>query len=271
MQATGYKGITTLSKGLPYRGGICKWYYTPLENIGLWPAVNPLTQYLTAEPILQNGATWYGPVHVPNDTLGYSEKLERGRAGISYNTKIEGNYPGDSADSRVNLENMPYHRFAVVAQMRAGGLFLLIGAPEAGLQFATEYLSGEGATDAAGSKFAFTGNHLYKAFVLPAFAGANTTPAPGSSGGGSGSSGGTSGANDVEIIPFSNQASITIPWTAGRTARFGSYPMLQVWFTDIAATPQLVQVPILVDAAPPLQTNFIIDLTGNANGYVIIK
>jgi hypothetical protein len=38
MQQTGYKGVQTFSKKLPYDGGFCRWYFTK-ENSGSFPAI----------------------------------------------------------------------------------------------------------------------------------------------------------------------------------------------------------------------------------------
>src|SRR4051812_25162894 len=126
MFQTGYKGIQGFSTRLPYDGGFCKWYFTPKENISLFPEIDPATQFLSAEPVLIDGATWF-IAKVPNNQLGFEEDLQQGKGGIFYKQKVSGFHVGDSGTSRVNLENMPHHEFVIVGKLRAAGLYLIIG------------------------------------------------------------------------------------------------------------------------------------------------
>jgi hypothetical protein len=261
MHQTGYKGITTFNSMLSFTGGFCQWYYTPKENIALWPEIDPKTQYLINEPLLIGGASWFGPVKVPDTQLGFVEEEQKTSAGIYYKQKVSGVYPGDSGPSRINLENMPYYEFVVVGKMRAGGLYLIIGNKDYGLDFLQTYKSGEGVKQNAGSEFSFGGDSLTKALLLTSFLGDNVTPPDEIIGG-------TTGAvTGQEIIFFTNQSEVLIQWTIARKANLGIFPTIQVWFTD-EGTPHIARVPILVDAAPPNQTLFTIQNSGNATGFV---
>ena len=263
MYQTGYKGITTFSSALEFVGGFCQWYYTPKENIAVWPAIDPATQFLLSEPELVGGATWYGPIKVPDTKLGFQEEQQQTAKGIYYKQKVSGIYPGDSATSRVNLENIPYHEYVVVGKMRAGGLYLILGNQDYGLNFLHTYKGGEGVKGDAGSEFSFGMDSLTKAIILPAFLGDNVTPPPD----GDGSGGGTVAVTGQEIIFFTNVSEVPIPWTTARQANLGIFPTIQVWFTD-EGTPHIARVPILVDAQPPGQTLFTIQNSGPSTGFI---
>ena len=158
---------------------------------------------------------------------------------------------------------MPYHEWIVVGKQRAGGLFLILGNAERGLDFTTDYSTGPGAKKVAGTQFVFQKDSLEKGLILPAFLGENVTPPDDGTDGGGG--GGTSNGNDVEIIPFGTEESIDIDWNATRTERFGVFPEIQVW-----SNRQLISVPISVDADAPDQTLFTVNLPGVA-GWIVLK
>jgi hypothetical protein len=269
MFQSGYKGITALSTNLPYMGGFCQWYFTPRENILAFPSIDPATQWLTTEPLLKTGATWFGPIKVPNDQLGFEETQNHDKRGIFYKAKASGFYPGDDALSRINLENMPYYEYVVVGKQRAGGLWMVLGDDQHGLDFDHDYKSS--LAKGAGSNFSFTTESLTKGLILPSFLGTNTTPPVGSgtggSGGGTGSTG--DGANQKEIISFTNQSLINFTWTLARKTLFGDFPLIQVW-TNTAGVWQKAVVPIFVDAPPPSTTTFTVNFSGNIESGIIV-
>lgn len=275
MLQTGYKGFTTLSKGLPYNGGFCKWYYADKAQLLSLPAIDPLTQYLKAEPTISG--SWFGPVQVPNDQLGFEETPKRDSAGLYWQHKITGFYPGDNAASRINIENLHFYELVVVGKMRAGGMFLLTGTPDHGLQFDAAY-SSDG-KKAAGNNFTLTANLLNKAFVLPSFAGSKLIPpADGNSGSGSGSSGGSSssplpgGVVEPALYMFNdNDNEVNIAWSEDMRARFGEYPLIEVWYNE-NGTYRLNTTPIIsVDNMPPFTTLFTVTINTPGPGIIVIK
>jgi len=225
MIQTPYVNLTTLSKNLPYNGGLCVFYYTLWENIQTWPTVNPLTQELTAEPVLKTGTSWYGPVKVPNSTLGFSEQPKTASAGIFYEIKVEADHIGDARNNRVNLQNMPYYKYVIVGKLRSGGMFILVGNPNAGLTFTANFNSGVGQMQTAKSEISFSQRSRFKAMVLPSFAGTNSQPAPGGESS-------TVIVSDAEEIPFNETGDTEIIWTTDLQTRFGNYPTIEIWAFD---------------------------------------
>ena len=214
------------------------------------------------------GASWKGPIKIANQQLGFKEQQQRSPAGIFYKVQIDGMYPGDGRASRVNLGNMAYHQFVIVGKQRAGGMFVLVGAPDCGLDFNHEFNTGRGNTTAI-SEFSFAGDLLFKSQILPDFGGQSSTPMPG----GGGSPGGTSPGDNVnvtEIITFTAQPSISIPYNDARKAKFGEMPTIEVWFKE-GTNYQLANVPIIVDAMPPDTTVFTIDFFGITVGFIVLK
>jgi hypothetical protein len=267
MLQTGYKGFTTLSKGLPYNGGFCKWYYADKAQLVAFPAIDPLTQYLSAEPLISG--SWHGPVQVPNDQLGFEETPKRDSTGLYWQHKITGFHPGDNAASRINIENLHFYELVVIGKMRAGGMYLLIGTPEHGLQFDAAY-SSDG-KKSAGNNFTLTANLLNKAFVLPSFNGTNIILPPGSI-----ETGGTPLPDDdmrePELFPFDAvQTQVSIDWNAARKQRFGSFPLIEVWYTEGNQMRLSTSPAIAIDALPPNTTLFTITINTPGPGMIVIK
>src|SRR4051812_44916971 len=122
MYQTAYLPLQSIGRlRVPYVGGFCRWWYTPIENIDVFPPINPLTQMLAAEPTLKAGATWYGPVNVPDSHVGWDEEMQQGKPGHWYKEKVEGLMPGMDRNSHINLQNHAFHQFVIVGKARSGG------------------------------------------------------------------------------------------------------------------------------------------------------
>jgi hypothetical protein len=265
MHQTGYNGVQGLSTRLPFAGGFCEWFFTEKENATALPGIDPVTQYLDGEPTLSVGKSWYGSMKVPNDQLGFSEEMQAGKGGLYYKQTVNGLHVGDSATSRINMENLPYHEFLIVGRMRAGGLYLLLGNDENGFTFTQNFKSSS--AKYTGTEFSFENNSLYKGLILTSFLGQAITPPPDYISG----TGGTYVVNGnlVEIIFFGSESEITVEWTTARLANFGAFPLLEVWSTA-GDKPVIITIPIDVDAAPPHATLFTFYLPGSP-GFIVIK
>jgi hypothetical protein len=170
MYQTSYKSLEGIAriKG-SYIGGFCKWWYTPIENIASFPAVNPVTQLLNSEPVLQAGKTWYGPITVPESKTGWKEDPQRTKPGISYKQRVEGFNPGLSANNHINLENLIHHQVCIVGKVRSGGFYIILGNDQAGLDIDHNETSGIGSAGMPGTELVFTGEFKNKALILPSF------------------------------------------------------------------------------------------------------
>lgn len=152
-------------------GGFCKFWYTPIENISLFPLINPATQMLSNEPYLLPGTIWYGPVDIPDKKFGWTAEQERVGAGVYFKQKVTGFVPGLSAENHINFQNLVFHKFAIVGKARSGGNFYIIGDDEIGLDATFDIVSGDGAEGTPGASLQFTGETVDNALLLPGFAG----------------------------------------------------------------------------------------------------
>jgi hypothetical protein len=169
MYSTAYLPLHTIERLDVFTGGFCKWWYTPIESISSFPAVDPVTQKLNGEPALLAGKVWYGPVKVPESKTGWEEDLTRSKPGISYKEKVEGFQAGLSAGSHLNLENLVHHQVCIVGKVRSGGFYIVLGNDVAGLDLDVIATSGVGSVGMPGSKLAFTGEFKNKALILSTF------------------------------------------------------------------------------------------------------
>lgn len=151
-----------------FTGGICRWWFIPVEDIASFPPVDPVTQQLTGEPVLKVNKSWYGPVKVPDAQLGWKQVYQKSGPGGWYKQSVEGFVPGNSPDSYNNLGNLADHKFCIIAKLRTKGMLVVIGTDESGLDLAEDTDSGVGAKDTPGTKIMFTGESIRKALVLPA-------------------------------------------------------------------------------------------------------
>jgi hypothetical protein len=267
MFQTSFLGLAPLHNNTAYKGGFCKFWYIPFENTGVFPRVGP-NQQLVAEPVISPGASWFGPIWVPRDKLGFSERMRRSNAGVYYELKVEGVHMGDSSASRINLENMPYHKYLLVGKVRAGGFHMIIGTKESPCRFDTEFNGGNSPAENAQTTFAFYTEHISKAFILPSFTADTTAP-----GAGGGDGGDPNMANKKEIIPFVNQAAVSIPWTATRLEKFGSFPIVEVWIEDGANPPFLnMGANIECDQPPPGFAELTVNMgNGAPSGFIVLS
>lgn len=260
-----------MHRNTAYNGGFCRFWFIPVEEVLVMPRINAATQYLVDEPSIRPGAAWLGPIAVPRDRIGFSEEFKRTAAGHYYVHKIEGIHPGESAESRVNFENLPYHKYLAIGKMRAGGFYCLVGTKDSPLSFNPEFRGGLGPGDIAQNLFSFSTNHISKAYVLPQFtADAIASGLPGN-GPGDGSGNGGNTMAQKETIPFQNQPTISIPWTPLRQNRFGNFPIVQVWLIEDGGVPYKANAgSIEVDAPPPAFTELTVRLGGNPTGFIEI-
>jgi hypothetical protein len=268
MFQTSYTGIKPLQRVFTYVGGFCQFWYIPIEDIAVFPRINAATQMLVSEPSLRQGAAWFGPIEVPRDKLGYEETQKRTKAGPYYETKMEGVHIGDSPESRVNLENMPYHRYLIVGKIRAGGFYNLIGTVDNPCKFNQVFKSGNGPAETAQTAISFNLEHISKAYILPSFAADTISPdiIDGSGGGG------TNTMNNKEIIPFNGQPVINIPWTPARQNNFGNFPIVEVWLQEPGEKPFLnIGGSIETDAPPPAFSELNVRLGGSPSGFIVIS
>lgn len=171
MNSTAYKGINNLVKGLTISGGLCQFWFIPIEEVAYIPAIDSVTQTLTAEPVLKSGMFWRGPVPVPERQLGIKETVKTGKSGPSYQIKIGCIYAGDIPATRTNLDNMAYPKYLVVGKMRGSGAYVLMGSLEAGCDFIADFDSGTAIGNAAITKLEFSIEQMTRALVMHSFDG----------------------------------------------------------------------------------------------------
>lgn len=83
-----------------------------------------------------------------------------------------------------------------------------------------------------------------------------------------GSGGGSSEVCEPLTIPFTNQATLVIPYTAELLAKYGDVPTVQVWIYDENGDLVDMGVSVKFDNVPP--TVLMFDFGGNASGIIKI-
>ena len=270
MHQTGYRGIFNLSTSKHFYPGFCKLWFTAIENIDVWPAVDPQSQFLFTEPTLKPNTTWYGPVNLPDKQLGLGEKLQQTAAGPIYKQALECFLPGDDGYTRINIHNIPHHEYVFIGLVRAGGYFLVFGNNHDGLSLSDADFQNAGT--AAGRKLSFTRDAIDPAQPLLTFSQYAIANPPGWILPGSGGSGGGNGGVDPLIISFNEEPTINIPWTDELRNTYGSFPVIQVWL-NAESGPRLFTAVIETDQQAPDQTYFTVYTPGEpgTSGFIIVK
>lgn len=266
MRQTAYKGISNFFKGVPYLGGVCKFWFIPIDEVDSIPVINPATQYLAAEPVLKAGCVWRGPVPVPDAQLGITETQEYFNGAPFWKTKLQGEPPGDVPQQRVNAGNLAYGQYLCVAKIRAGGFYLLLGTLESPMDFDQEFSTGNGNGPAnAKRKIGFSTECIDQALVIPHFNGEDSGysfPCDGST---------ESPGNLSELVYFDNVDSLSISWTALRQQRYGVFPEVETYIKDDTNAYYKSATQPYVDAPPPGFTVLHFDFGGPSTGFVLIK
>ncbi len=261
-------GVTNIYRRLPYLGGICKWWYVPIQEVDNIPGINPLNQYLLGEPVLKADKFWRGPVPVPDSQLGFTETQKNDAIGTYYEVKLQAQAPGDAPQARINYDNMAYNRYLVVGKLRAGGFYVLLGSMDSPLDFDNIHSNGPGSNEAASTKIAFSGESMCRALVIAEFNGDESGYIyPDGVTGPSGSS----KTNETEIIYITAESSKTITWTPTRMNKFGVFPEVECYLTDEDGALYKAPVQPTINAAPPYFTEMQFDFSGTQTGFISIK
>lgn len=77
--------------------------------------------------------------------------------------------------------------------------------------------------------------------------------------------------NQNLLVNFEGEDVVTIPWTSGLLASFGSSPSIQVYHLVSGSTYQLVDVAVQTVFTDDILTSIVITNSGTATGYVLIS
>lgn len=246
-----------------YVGGFCLFYYTPIQNIASIAAPNPQTKYLEAEPVLVAGKNWYGPISINKNALGFQESGDNTPQGLLFKTKVNGFQGGSIASQWVMLTQMLQYKYCLVAKLRSGGFWLLIGNQAIGCSFGYDYSAPSG-NNSTGTQFTFALESALNAQVLTSFSGSSSQLPPDISGI---AEGGNISVAKPETIAFNTGGDTVITWTTDRKTKYGLFPTIEVWAAD-GSNYYLATMPIDAIGNPP--TQFIVRNNGG-NGYIKIS
>jgi len=73
------------------------------------------------------------------------------------------------------------------------------------------------------------------------------------------------------LLPFTDEDVVTIEWTSGLLASFGSSPSIQVYHLISGSTYQLVDVAVQTVFTDGILTSIVVENAGPATGYLLIS
>lgn len=137
-----YLDIQHLDKPAIHPGGLCEFFFAKLEDVEIWPQLNPQTSTYTEEVILRAGASWYR-CQVIDPERDYKEESKTAEGGPYVDVRLAGFLPDDSPLNTVTIAGMMLHDYVIVLQER-NGMRRLIGNEDAGAKFTHSYDSSDG-------------------------------------------------------------------------------------------------------------------------------
>ncbi len=122
-------------------GGYCWLVYTPVENIDIWPSLDPVTGRIASAITLKTGKKWYEAKVVDKDRF-FREEARVSDQGHYWEQTISAYIGGNNSAQTLNAGTIPYHKYVVMLKDRDGQIRLL-GNEDAGVEILPAYTSGD--------------------------------------------------------------------------------------------------------------------------------
>lgn len=136
-----YSSISDITKSQPKPGGLCKVQFIPWEQVLVWPKVNPSTNVVDTDFVLEPGSVIY-TLSVSDKDRMFKEELKSSESGYYYEQTITCRLAGYTRNNNDVLSSMNGHKFAVFFSDRYGD-FKFIGNKDAGADFFYNYTTGD--------------------------------------------------------------------------------------------------------------------------------
>jgi hypothetical protein len=150
---TVYFPIQHLDKPAIAVSGLCYFFFTPVENVAVWPLIDPQSGVYITGIVLKEGKTWFRCEVIDADR-DYREASKTDAAGPFIETALEGFLPDDSPTNALSFSAMQYHQYVIVLKER-NNMMRMLGSEDAGVRFARTYESAD-ADGTRGSKLVFS-------------------------------------------------------------------------------------------------------------------
>lgn len=119
-------------------GNICHIQAIPVQDIFLFPRINPLTQTMQDEIIPKSGKQWFKiKLLINGSLLNESNSYEPG--GQLYQQNISGTLYGQSVFNHLQAYNWTFHQWVIIATEVGSEISYLIGNPFRGARLTVNY------------------------------------------------------------------------------------------------------------------------------------
>jgi len=133
-----YLTPATLPKGEVKAGTACLLAAVPMEWVVSVPPIDPLTQMLSGDIILQPGRQWLRMLLVSR-RRPLREDLQTGPGGNSWQINISGRTVGQSVAIHEYIRNYTDHRWLILYQEAGTGITYLVGSTRSGARLQAAY------------------------------------------------------------------------------------------------------------------------------------
>jgi hypothetical protein len=169
MLANSYFPLINLARTSDNTTGIGAAWIIPIEDVHIFPEMDPTTMHLDSNISLKPNKNWYGPLKVNNSQLEFEEQFQYQKPGHFYTKSIDAYLYGHSSATWFNMDKLPYHRYIMVVHLRNNSLNAVIGSIESPLFVQASYVSGKNGQQLSRHKLTFITENFTKAFLLNDF------------------------------------------------------------------------------------------------------
>lgn len=158
-----------------WAGKICHLQAVPIEDVAVFPGVDPETQMVEDDIVLVNGKSWI-IIKLLSGGKGFQEQNQHTEAGIVVDQLIKGFGFGVSEYNHLQLNNWMQRRWLLLLKEVGSGITYIIGNDKKGAKFSFQYNNEETTlTTVQWDKQSTSRALIYKGtLVLPGSGGSST-------------------------------------------------------------------------------------------------
>lgn len=160
-----YYPVASLTNGPVKSPGVCTIQLFKIEDVDVWPSIDPLTGIISSAITLKAGKFIY-VIDAINPSKSFSENQKDSTAGDYFDILVKGSLRGSSAAQILTLGTMRNHQWGIIVPDK-NGVTRLIGNEDSGADLVYDYTSGAG-TDSRKTELTFKWQHPNQAPIYEA-------------------------------------------------------------------------------------------------------
>ena len=136
-----YRPVQSLQKSPITVGGMCSLTFFKIEDVLVWPAINPATGIIDTSVQMKPGKTMFICQSTDKGRI-YDEELKYEDAGPYVDMAVQGILGGHNSSNALTLQAAAYHRWGLIVADRNGD-YRLLGNKDSGAKLVYKYTTGD--------------------------------------------------------------------------------------------------------------------------------